>query len=43
MAPGSHPWNGYWADLVKAPSSTNTSATEVTVPEGGSASRSDRR
>ena len=35
MAPGSQEWNGTWADLVSAPSSTSTSPTVTVVPDGG--------
>ncbi len=38
MAPGSHEWNGYCADLVNAPTSTSTRPTVTVVPDGGSAS-----
>ncbi len=34
IAPGSHEWNGYCADLVKAPQSTRTIATVTAAPEG---------
>ena len=34
MAPGSQAWNGVWADLVRAPTSTSTRATDTTEPEG---------
>jgi hypothetical protein len=37
IAPGSHEWNGYWADLVNAPTSTSTRPTVTGVPVGGSA------
>ena len=43
IAPGSHEWNGYCADLVNAPTSTSTSAATVTVPDGGAATSSPSR
>ena len=42
MAPGNQAENGNWADLVKAPSSTSTSPTWTTVPEGGEAASAAR-
>ena len=39
IAPGSQEWNGACADFVSAPSSTRTSATSTTVPDGGEARR----
>src|SRR4051794_33908907 len=35
MAPGNQAWNGYWADLVNAPTSINSIATVTAVLAGG--------
>ena len=43
MAPGSQLWNGYCADLVKAPTRTRTRATPTRVPPGGSATSAEIR
>src|SRR5690606_36267710 len=43
IAPGSHEWNGYCADLLAAPTSTRTRPALTAPPVGGSATISLRR
>ena len=40
IAAGSHEWNGYWADLVRMPSSTSTSPAVTAAPPGGAVTSS---